>query len=198
MAVTSTMLPLGTSAPDFSLRDVTTGSIVSLAELDDRPVVLVMFISNHCPYVKHVAAELARIGARLRAAQGVGIVAICRERRRGSTPTGRAPSAMRRVRGRPRLPLPLPPRREPGGRQGLPRRLHPGLLRLRRRSRSSCIAVSSMAARPANDEPVDGPRPAGRPRRRAGRKPGDREPQLASMGCNIKWKPGNEPDYFLS
>ena len=75
MAVPSTMLPLGTSAPDFSLPDATTGEAVSLADFEDKPVVLVMFISNHCPYVKHVAAELARIGSEYRG-QGVGVVAI--------------------------------------------------------------------------------------------------------------------------
>ena len=60
VAVNSTMLPLGTSAPDFSLPDAATGDTVSLGDLADKPVALVMFISNHCPYVKHVAAELGR------------------------------------------------------------------------------------------------------------------------------------------
>ena len=75
MPTPSTMLPLGTSAPAFSLPDATTGDTVSLSDFDDKPIVLVMFISNHCPYVKHVAAELARIGSDY-GRQGVGIVAI--------------------------------------------------------------------------------------------------------------------------
>ncbi len=73
MALTpSTMLALGTPAPDFSLTD-TRGRMVSREQFAGRPL-LVMFICNHCPYVKHVAPELARIGRDYGAT--VGIVAI--------------------------------------------------------------------------------------------------------------------------
>ncbi|MEM7454640.1 MAG: thioredoxin family protein [Planctomycetota bacterium] len=61
MALTeSTMLKTGTAAPDFSL-PATDGSIVSRSDFVDRPL-LVMFICNHCPYVVHVAPELAKLG----------------------------------------------------------------------------------------------------------------------------------------
>ena len=73
MALTpSTMLELGTAAPDFSLRD-TNGKTVSRADFAGRPM-LVMFICNHCPYVKHVAPELKRLGDDY--ADRIGIVAI--------------------------------------------------------------------------------------------------------------------------
>jgi len=62
MAATSTMIPLGTEAPDFSLADTVTGRTVSLADFSDKKALLVMFICNHCPYVKHVREELARLG----------------------------------------------------------------------------------------------------------------------------------------
>ena len=76
MALTpSTMLPLGTKAPSFSLHDVVSGRSVALADFDKAPALLVMFICNHCPFVKHVADELARLG-RDYAARGVGVVAI--------------------------------------------------------------------------------------------------------------------------
>jgi peroxiredoxin len=75
MAVTSTMLALGTEAPDFSLQDVVSGDKVSLSDYADKTGVLVMFICNHCPYVKHVRSELAQIG-RDYADSGIGIVAI--------------------------------------------------------------------------------------------------------------------------
>ncbi|MFA6241838.1 MAG: thioredoxin family protein [Candidatus Hydrogenedentales bacterium] len=71
----STMIPLGTPAPDFSLPDTVTGKTVSLNDFKDSKALLVMFVCNHCPYVKHVAAELARIG-RDYAGKSVGIVAI--------------------------------------------------------------------------------------------------------------------------
>ena len=70
------MLALGTEAPDFSLRDVVSGKTVSLSDYADETGVLVMFICNHCPYVKHVRSELARIGEDY-ADSGIGIVAIC-------------------------------------------------------------------------------------------------------------------------
>ena len=62
MAVPSTMLALGTKAPDFELPDVVTGRTVSIRDFDAKRALLVMFICRHCPYVKHVRAELARLG----------------------------------------------------------------------------------------------------------------------------------------
>ncbi len=75
MALTpSTMLPLGTSAPDFTLPD-TDGKTVSLADFKGAPALLVAFICNHCPYVKHVRHELARLGKEYQA-KGVAVVGI--------------------------------------------------------------------------------------------------------------------------
>jgi peroxiredoxin len=71
----SNMLPLGTEAPHFALPD-TDGSIVIIDDFAGKPALLVMFLSNHCPYVKHVRSEIARIGAEY-TARNVGIVAIC-------------------------------------------------------------------------------------------------------------------------
>src|SRR5579862_457962 len=75
MALTpSTMLALGTKAPAFALPD-TTGKTVSLADVQNAPAVLVMFICNHCPFVKHVRAELAQLGKDY-LPKGAAIVAI--------------------------------------------------------------------------------------------------------------------------
>jgi len=57
----STMLPLGTQAPDFSLPD-TDGKTVSLADFNGKSALVVMFICNHCPFVKHLRAGLAQFG----------------------------------------------------------------------------------------------------------------------------------------
>jgi peroxiredoxin len=70
------MLALGTEAPDFSLTDTVSGETVSLSDYDDKKGLLVMFICNHCPYVKHVREELARLGKDY-ADSEIGIVAIC-------------------------------------------------------------------------------------------------------------------------
>jgi len=75
MALTSsTMLPLGTQAPNFKLPDVVSGQMVSLADFAGKQGLLVMFICQHCPFVQHVKHELARIGQDYM--EEVGIVAI--------------------------------------------------------------------------------------------------------------------------
>ena len=75
MALTpSTMLPLGTVAPGFTLPD-TDGRTVSLADFKGAPALLVAFICNHCPYVKHVRHELARLGEEYQG-KGVAVVGI--------------------------------------------------------------------------------------------------------------------------
>jgi peroxiredoxin len=58
----STMLPLGTVAPDFNLPDVVTGKMISLANFSDKKALLVMFICQHCPFVKHLQTALAELG----------------------------------------------------------------------------------------------------------------------------------------
>lgn len=75
MATTSTMLPLGTTAPDFSLTDTVSGRTVSLGDYADKKALLVMFICTHCPFVKHVRQGLAALG-RDYADKDVAIVAI--------------------------------------------------------------------------------------------------------------------------
>ena len=190
VATPSTMLPLGTSAPDFSLRDVTTGASVSLASLDDKPAVLVMFISNHCPYVKHVAAELGRLGSDY-GSRGVAIVAI------GSNDVENypddAPARMIEFAAANGFTFPY---------------LHDESQDVARAYRAACTPDFFVfdserklvyrgqldGARPSNDVPVDG-----RDLRAALDAALDGapvpEPQRPSMGCNIKWKAGNEPDY---
>ena len=75
MAVPSQMLPLGTKAPEFELPDVTEGRFVSLSDFGVKRALLVMFICRHCPYVRHVRDELARLGRDF-ADSELGIVAI--------------------------------------------------------------------------------------------------------------------------
>ena len=75
MAMTSTMLPLGTPAPAFELRDVVNGHIYSLDSFADKTALLVIFICRHCPYVVHIEQELARLGHDYRNTS-LGIIAI--------------------------------------------------------------------------------------------------------------------------
>ena len=75
MAVESTMLALGTTAPDFSLPDTVSGNTVSLATFAGKKGLLVMFLCPHCPYVKHVQVGLASLLKEYDPAE-LGIVAI--------------------------------------------------------------------------------------------------------------------------
>lgn len=70
----STMVKLGTSAPEFSLLD-TEGNVVSLSDFSGSKGFLAMFICNHCPYVKHVREQLVLMAKEYQA-KGIGIVAI--------------------------------------------------------------------------------------------------------------------------
>ena len=193
VATNSTMLPLGTSAPAFTLRDATTGTDVSLADLDDKPVVLIMFLSNHCPYVKHVAAELGRLGSDY-GPQGVGIVAI------GSNDIESHPddAPVRMVEFAAEHGFTFP-------------YLYDQTQEVALAYRAACTPDFYVfdsdrqlvyrgqldGARPSNDVLVDGHdlRAAldaaldGRP---------VPEPQLPSIGCSIKWKPGNAPDRVVA
>lgn len=71
----STMMPLGTPAPDFSLPDTVSGKTLSYSDVAGDRATVVMFICNHCPYVIHVNDELVRVANDYRE-RGVGFVAI--------------------------------------------------------------------------------------------------------------------------
>lgn len=75
MPIPSHMVPLGTPAADFTLPSID-GRTVALGDFADSPALLVMFLSNHCPYVKHVEAALGRLLGEL-GAQGLASVGIC-------------------------------------------------------------------------------------------------------------------------
>lgn len=75
VATPSNMLPLGSKAPDFTLTDTRTGQLVSLAESKSALATVIMFLSNHCPYVKHVQPKLVELAAMYQP-KGVAFFAI--------------------------------------------------------------------------------------------------------------------------
>lgn len=185
----STMLPLGTQAPDFSLPD-TEGKIVSLADVSAAPALLVAFICNHCPFVQHVADGLGALGRDLEA-RGVPVVGIM-SNDIASYPDDR-PELMAKMAERHRWTFPY---------------LYDETQEAARAYRAACTPDFFLfdgdrclvyrgqldAARPGNGVPVTGEDVrAAVEAVLAGRAVS--EDQRPSMGCNIKWKPGNEPDY---
>ena len=71
----SSMIPLGSTAPEFTLIDTVSGQIKSLQEMRSDIATVIMFICNHCPFVKHIRAELAALGDEYQA-KGVAVIAI--------------------------------------------------------------------------------------------------------------------------
>jgi len=187
----STMLPLGTALPDFSLVDAVSGSSVSADDLADRSALLVMFICNHCPFVKHVVGELGRL-AEDYLPGGVGIVAINSNDVDAYPQDG--PEHMRRLVEREgwEFPFLLDETQEVAKRFGAACTPDFFLFDADRR-----LAYRGQLddSRPGSDRPVTGRDLraaleavlAGEP------VPDDQKP---SIGCNIKWRPGNEPTFY--
>ena len=188
-ATPSTMTPLGTVAPDFTLPDPR-GREVSLSDFGDRQALLVMFICNHCPFVKHIADELARLG-REYGERGVGIVAI-NSNDVESHPEDHPDRMAEEVKDRGyTFPYLFDETQEVAQKYGASCTpdffLFDGDHKLVYRgqldeSRPSLAApVTGKDLRAALDAVL-----AGKP---------VPEAQTPSIGCNIKWRAGNEPEY---
>jgi peroxiredoxin len=186
----STMLPLGTVAPDFSLPNVD-GRIMSLADAAGPRGTLVMFICNHCPFVKHVADQLAALG-RDWMGQGVGVVAISAN----DVSLHPADSPEQMVREAEDRGYVFPYLYDET--QDVAKDYHAACtpdFYLFDADRTLVYRGQLDASRPGSEIPV-----TGRDLRAAidallaGKPPV--ADQIPSLGCNIKWKAGNEPPYF--
>jgi thiol-disulfide isomerase/thioredoxin len=191
MALTpSTMLPLGTPAPDFQLPDLD-GKTVSLAGLKDRPALLVMFICNHCPYVKHIRTGLAQLAADYQP-RGVGLVAI-NANDAASYPDD-SPAKMVGEARAAGYTFPYLYDASQAVAKAYRAACTPDFF-LFDRGRRLVYRGQLDASRPGNGIPVTGKDlRAALDAVLAGKAPSLL--QTPSMGCNIKWKRGNEPDYF--
>lgn len=190
MATSSAMLPLGTAAPAFTLRDVVSGQTYSLDSFSGRAALLVMFICRHCPYVQHVEEELARIG-RDYAKTGLGMVAV------GSndpaTYPDDAPARLKDMAERLGFGFPFCFDETQETAKAYRAACTPDFY-LFDRDRRLAYRGQLDDSRPGNNMPV-----TGRDLRAAidallAGKPVDSN-QKASLGCSIKWKPGNAPQY---
>lgn len=186
----STMLPLGTTAPDFSLINVD-GRTVSRDDFQGAKGLLVMFICNHCPFVKHIAHELAALGNQYQQ-RGVGVVAIS-SNDVSSHPEDSPEQMVHEAESR-GYAFPY---------------LYDETQEVAKAYRAACtpdffVFDGEMklvyrgqldGARPGNDVPV-----TGEDLRKAldAVMAGESvaEEQIPSLGCNIKWAEGQAPDYF--
>ena len=188
-ATPSMMVEIGREAPDFRLPNVADGTMVSLSDFASNRVLLVMFICRHCPYVLHVKSELARL-ARDYSGKSVGIVGISSNDAQNYPDD--APDKLAEFSRNLDFPV-----------------LYDESQSVAKEYRAACTPDFFLFdekrtlvyrgqlddSRPGNNRPV-----SGRDLRAAIEAVLSDEPvasqQRASIGCNIKWKPGNAPDYF--
>lgn len=187
----STMLDLGTEAPDFNLPDVTTGEQVSLSTFAGKKALVVMFICRHCPYVKHVEKELARLGKDY-VGKDVGILAISSND--ADNYPDDAPESLAEMARHLGFNFPFCYDQTQETAKAYTAACTPDFF-VFDSLRELVYRGQLDDSRPGNKIPV-----TGRDLRAAidailRDQPVDAS-QKASIGCNIKWKRGNAPDYF--
>ena len=186
----STMLTIGTKATDFSRKSVVTGEEVNLNDFQDQKGLLVMFICRHCPYVQHIKTELANLGKDY-AKTALGIVAISSND--AVNYPDDAPDSLAEFSREMDFNFPL---------------LYDESQEVAKQYRAACTPDFFLfnekrelvyrgqldASRPGNGLPV-----TGKDLRAAMDAVLKDQPvttdQKPSVGCNIKWKAGSEPDY---
>ena len=190
MALTpSTMLPLGTAAPDFQLPD-TDGTTVALADLKGAPALLVAFICNHCPYVKHIRHELARLGKEY---QGKGVAVVGISSNDVTTHPEDSPKMMAREKAEVGYTFPYLYDESQQVAQAYKAACTPDFY-VFDKDQKLVYRGQLDSSRPGNPVSVTGKDlRAALDAVLAGKPVSD--DQRPSIGCNIKWKRGNEPSY---
>lgn len=187
----SQMIDLGTEAPDFSLPDVVSGKTISLDDFPDAKGFMIAFICNHCPFVQLIRHEFARYG-REYTDKGIAVIAINSNDIQAHPEDG--PDAMRDDARRFGYAFPYCLDEDQSVAKTYQAACTPDLY-LFDADRKLVYRGQFDGARPGNDVPVTGADlRAATDALLAGR--AIPEDQKASLGCNIKWKPGNEPAYY--
>lgn len=186
----STMLDLGSRAPNFKLFDTVNNQLVSLSDFSNAKGMLVVFMCNHCPFVKHVLKRFVEV-ARDFQQKGIGVVAVSSNDVENYPDD--SPVKMAKLARKYQFSFPY---------------VYDGSQEVAKAYRAACTPDFFLfneneelvyrgqfdSSRPGNNEQV-----TGEDLQEAVELLMDgkvKEDQKPSMGCNIKWKPNNEPDYF--
>lgn len=183
------MTPLGTRAPSFSLPN-TSGKLVSLSDFAGAPALLVVFLCNHCPYVKHLQHHLAKLVAEY---QRRGLAAVGINSNDASRYPDDAPERMAEVAKEVGYSFPYLFDQTQEVAKAYRAACTPDFFLF---DREQCLAYRGQydGSRPGNPMPVTGADLRAAIEALLARKPATAE-QRPSIGCSIKWKTGNEPDY---
>jgi thiol-disulfide isomerase/thioredoxin len=186
----STMLPLGTSAPDFVLKNVVDEKLVARNDFEGKPL-LVMFLCNHCPFVKHLQAALAEFGKEYQA-QGLGIVAINSNDVKAHPDDGPDKMKLEAQNAGYTFPYLFDETQEVA--QHYKAACTPDFF-LFDKNHGLAYRGQFDASRPGNNKSITGSdlRAAADTVLAGQRITAEQKP---SIGCNIKWKPGKEPAYY--
>lgn len=200
MALTeSTMLTLGTTAPNFQLPDAVSGKTISLETFEDKPALLVMFICQHCPFVKHVQQELAKLGKDY-TQKGLGIVAISAND--VANYPDDSPEKLKAMAQELGFNFPFCYDESQEIAKAYTAACTPDFFLFDSERPQRSEAVYKLVyrgqlddSRPGNNKPVTGKDlRAAIDAVLAGKEV--KPDQKPSIGCNIKWKPGKEPSYY--
>lgn len=187
----STMLPLGTKALDFQLPDVVSGETISLSTFAGKKALLVMFICRHCPFVKHIKDELAQLGKDY-VNRDVGIVGISAND--AINYPDDAPEQLKAMAVELGLPFPVCYDESQETANAYTAACTPDFFVFDAEQRLVYRGQLD-DSRPSNGKPVTGEDLRAALDAVLAGQPVNSE-QKPSIGCNIKWKPGNEPSYF--
>jgi peroxiredoxin len=186
----SVMLDLGTAIPPFTLPSVTTGEALTVDKVKGEHGLLVMFICAHCPYVKHVQVELAKLGNEYHK-KGLGVIAISSND--SETHPDDAPPKLKEMSDKLGFAFPFAFDESQDVAKAFKAACTPDFF-LFDKNLTLVYRGQLDDSRPSN-----GVEPNGADLRKAidavlsGKKTS--EEQKSSVGCNIKWKSGNQPSY---
>jgi len=185
------MLALGTTAPEFKLPDVISGNTISLSTFAGTKALLVMFICRHCPYVVHVKEELARLG-RNYAKKDIGIVAISAND--AANYPDDSPEHLKQMAEELGFTFPLCYDERQQTAKAYTAACTPDFF-LFDAKRALVYRGQLDDSRPGNGKPLTGNDLRAAIDAVLAGKPISPK-QMPSVGCNIKWKKGNEPAYY--
>ncbi len=187
----SIMVPLGTQAPDFVLRDVVTEKDLALRDIEPQKGLLILFIANHCPFIRTIMYRAVHL---IREYQAQGVAALAISSSDISLVPEDGPAQMKKFAQDHQFSFPYLFDSTQSVAKSYGAACTPDFFLFDSKKRLFYRGRFDDST-PGNNKPVTG---ADLRAALSALLTGDDPPEVQnpSLGCNIKWRPGNEPDYF--